>query len=93
MAIREMGMHFACTEQVFQADNADEWSNHWSTERTDTELTVASLVESLCRRRLDLNVQARTARLGPLSLFAVASGKSLHRRCLCFADCNELYTS
>lgn len=74
MAIREMKMQFACTEQVFQAGNPREWSASWNSQSINTGHTLSRLVERMCSDRLDLNEQAQVAALGSLNLFAITSG-------------------
>lgn len=75
MVLREAQMHLACNEQVFQAKTCEEWDQIWSLETADTDETLATVVQRMCKERLNMNTQAQIAALGPLNLFAATSGR------------------
>lgn len=82
LVIKEMKMHMATPEACFQATSADECHQqiqlHLPVDSPYWSLSFRGAFESLSKDTLSPGLCQAIANLGPLNLFALASGKWLH---------------
>ncbi len=81
MAIKEMKTHFASNEACFQASTADVWYAAFMQRTLPADLTIATLMERLCKVPIEFDSVAVVADLGSLNLFVLASGMCNLLRC------------
>jgi hypothetical protein len=91
MVIKEMKMHLAFPESCFQALTEDECYEKiqcWISSLSPTcFVTLRSAVEDICEKVLVQDTHRNLARLGPLNLFAMVSGKRKKRTCIQIVTC------
>lgn len=78
MVIREMAMHMAWPEALFQAATADECAQQlqvWLRRSVLTNMTVCDAVNIFCNSNMEPDTRLQFADLGPLNLFTIVSGK------------------
>lgn len=82
MVIKEMDMHMAWPEAVFQAASGAECAEEvqkWLLRSWPMcKITIREAIESLCKENLEPNIRRCYADLGPLNLFVIVSGKCFH---------------
>lgn len=76
MAIKEMKMHLVCSEACFQAPNSDLCFQNLRSGFPNGTHTLSSLTAMICKQLIVSKTQLALANIGPLNLFALASGRS-----------------